>query len=42
VDRPRKLVVALCSNRTWQGRTDLRIQTFRPTFHDAVVESLGL
>jgi CubicO group peptidase (beta-lactamase class C family) len=42
VDRARQLVVALCSNRTFHGRENLQIQAFRPTFHDAVVESLGL
>ncbi len=42
VDRARKLVVALCTNRTYNGRANVRIRDFRPRFHDAVVESLGL
>jgi CubicO group peptidase (beta-lactamase class C family) len=42
VDRPRDLVVALCTNRTVNGRADTRIQQLRPRFHDAVVEVLGL
>ncbi len=42
IDRARSLVVALCSNRTYNGRANTRIRDFRPRFHDAVVESLGL
>lgn len=42
VDRTRNLVVALCSNRTLPGRTNNAIREFRPRFHDAVVEALGL
>jgi CubicO group peptidase (beta-lactamase class C family) len=42
VDRTRRLSVALLTNRTRDGRDNLRIQEFRPRFHDAVVESLGL
>ncbi len=42
IDRARSLVVALCSNRTFNGRANTRIRDFRPRFHDAVVESLGL
>src|SRR5690349_8783228 len=42
VDLARKLVVALCTNRTFLGRAEVRIKDFRPTFHDRVVETLGL
>jgi len=42
VDRARGLSVALLSNRTALGRDNLRIQDFRPTFHDAVLQALGL
>ncbi|MBF5042872.1 beta-lactamase family protein [Aggregicoccus sp. 17bor-14] len=42
VDLRRALVVALVTNRVAQGRTDNRIREFRPLFHDAVVEALGL
>ncbi len=42
VDRARKLVVALCTNRTYNGRGNLRIRELRPRFHDAVVAHLGL
>ncbi len=42
IDIARRLVVALCTNRTLHGRNALGIQQFRPQFHDAVVESLGL
>jgi serine-type D-Ala-D-Ala carboxypeptidase len=41
VDLGRRLVVALCTNRTAGGRADTRIRAFRPRFHDAVVEALG-
>ncbi|MFN0061505.1 MAG: serine hydrolase domain-containing protein [Myxococcaceae bacterium] len=41
VDRARKLVVALCTNRTAEGRADVRIQSFRPRFHDLAVELLA-
>jgi CubicO group peptidase (beta-lactamase class C family) len=42
VDLGRRLVVALCTNRTAgpRGRADLRINDFRPRFHDALVEAL--
>jgi serine-type D-Ala-D-Ala carboxypeptidase len=42
VDLDRRLVVALCTNRTAgpRGRADLRINDFRPRFHDALVEAL--
>ena len=42
IDLSRRLVVALCTNRTLTGRKELGIREFRPQFHDAVVESLGL
>jgi serine-type D-Ala-D-Ala carboxypeptidase len=42
VDRARQLSVALLTNRTAPGRDNLRIQQFRPRFHDTVVEALGL
>ena len=42
IDLVRGLVVVLCTNRTAgaRGRADLRINDFRPRFHDAVVEAL--
>lgn len=42
IDLARQLVVALCTNRTALGRAETRIRVFRPRFHDAVVEALGL
>jgi CubicO group peptidase (beta-lactamase class C family) len=42
VDRARSLSVALLTNRTALGRDNLRIQEFRPAFHDAVLQALGL
>src|SRR5215472_13007735 len=42
IDLARRLVVALCTNRTLQGRKELGIRQFRPQFHDAVVENLDL
>src|SRR5262249_6479723 len=42
VDRARQLSVALLTNRTVLGRDNVRLQQFRPRFHDAVVEALGL
>jgi CubicO group peptidase (beta-lactamase class C family) len=42
VDLRRALVVALVTNRVALGRTENRIREFRPLFHDAVVEALGL
>jgi len=41
VDLPRRLSVALCTNRTYFGRADGRIKDFRPRFHDLVVSALG-
>ncbi len=40
IDLARMLVVALCTNRTLLGRGNLRIRSFRPAFHDRVVEEL--
>ncbi|HET9156749.1 MAG TPA: serine hydrolase domain-containing protein [Myxococcaceae bacterium] len=42
VDRARALSVALLTNRTALGRDNVRIQAFRPAFHDAVLQALGL
>lgn len=42
VDLARGLVVALVTNRVALGRANLGLRAFRPRFHDAVVESLGL
>ena len=42
VDLARRLVVALCTNRTARGRAETRIRDFRPRFHDAVIETLDL
>jgi CubicO group peptidase (beta-lactamase class C family) len=42
VDRAHRVVVALLTNRTALGRAETRIREFRPRFHDAVMETLGL
>ncbi len=42
IDLGRRLVVALCTNRTFYGRREIRIRGFRPKFHDAVVQALGV
>lgn len=42
IDLSRGLVVSLLTNRTLPGRDALGIREFRPRFHDAVVEALGL
>jgi serine-type D-Ala-D-Ala carboxypeptidase len=44
IDLARDLVVALCTNRVGgpRGRAEIGIREFRPRFHDAVVETLGL
>ncbi len=42
VDRARGLSIALLTNRTALGRENLKIQEFRPAFHDAVLQALGL
>jgi CubicO group peptidase (beta-lactamase class C family) len=41
IDLARRLVVALCTNRTALGRAETRIRAFRPRFHDAVVASVA-
>lgn len=43
IDLGRRLVVALCTNRTAgrRGRADERIRAFRSRFHDSVVDALG-
>jgi CubicO group peptidase (beta-lactamase class C family) len=41
IDLARRVVVALCTNRTALGRANTRIREFRPRFHDAVMEALG-
>ena len=41
IDRARDLVVALCTNRTYKGRANVRIREFRPRFHDAIIEAIG-
>ncbi|MBX7096473.1 MAG: beta-lactamase family protein [Myxococcaceae bacterium] len=41
VDLDRELVVALLTNRTWQGRANVQIRAFRPRFHEAVVDLFG-
>jgi serine-type D-Ala-D-Ala carboxypeptidase len=40
VDLPRRLSVALLTNRTYFGRADTRIKDLRPRFHDLVVSAL--
>jgi CubicO group peptidase (beta-lactamase class C family) len=42
IDLGRRLVVALCTNRALLGRKNDSIRQFRPRFHDAVVEAVGL
>jgi CubicO group peptidase (beta-lactamase class C family) len=42
VDLDAELVVALCTNRTHPTRTNQAIRQFRPRFHDAVAEAVGL
>jgi CubicO group peptidase (beta-lactamase class C family) len=44
IDLARRVVVALCTNRTAgpRGRAETGIREFRPRFHDAVVEALDL
>lgn len=39
IDRARGLSIALCTNRTYNGRANLRLSDFRPRFHDAVVSA---
>ncbi|MGC8548481.1 MAG: serine hydrolase domain-containing protein [Acidobacteriaceae bacterium] len=40
IDPDRNLAVVLLTNRTWPDRSSKAIQTVRPAFHDAIVESL--
>ena len=42
VDLDRQLVVALLTNRVALGRGNQALQAFRPRFHDAVLDALGL
>lgn len=42
IDRGRRLVVALLTNRVANGRGNIQIRQFRPRFHDAVCEQLKL
>lgn len=42
VDFDRELVVVLLTNRVIFGRANVQIRQFRPRFHDAVLDELGL
>lgn len=42
IDPQKELVVVLLSNRVHPSRYNEKIKKFRPLFHDAVVEALGL
>ncbi len=42
IDRNREVVVALLTNRVHPTRDNERIRPFRPRFHDAVAEALGI
>ena len=42
VDRARQVSIALLTNRTALGRDNTRIKEFRPAFHEAVLQTLGL
>ena len=42
IDRNREVVVALLTNRVHPSRENERIRPFRPKFHDAVAEALGI
>jgi len=42
IDLDAALVVALCTNRTHLTRSNLAIRQFRPRFHDAVAEAIGI
>lgn len=42
IDRNREVVVALLTNRVHLSRENERIRPFRPRFHDAVAEALGI
>lgn len=41
LDFDRELVVALLTNRVFGGRANVMIRSFRPAFHDAVLDALG-
>jgi CubicO group peptidase (beta-lactamase class C family) len=42
IDRNREVVVALLTNRVHPSAANERIREFRPRFHDAVAEALGI
>jgi CubicO group peptidase (beta-lactamase class C family) len=42
IDPERQLSVTLLTNRTWPDSANQAIKQFRPRFHDAVVEALGV
>jgi CubicO group peptidase (beta-lactamase class C family) len=42
IDLDRELVVALCTNRVALGRANVKIREYRPRFHEAVLDQLGL
>ena len=42
IDPEKQLFVVLLTNRVHPTRTNEAIRVFRPAFHDAVVEALGL
>jgi CubicO group peptidase (beta-lactamase class C family) len=42
IDLDRKLVVVLLTNRVALGRANVKIREYRPRFHDAVLDLLGL
>jgi serine-type D-Ala-D-Ala carboxypeptidase len=42
IDLDAELVVVLCTNRTHLTRSNLAIRQFRPHFHDAVAEAIGI
>ncbi|MBL9037055.1 MAG: beta-lactamase family protein [Archangium sp.] len=42
IDFDRELVVALLTNRVIFGRANVQIRAFRPRFHEAVLDDLGL
>jgi serine-type D-Ala-D-Ala carboxypeptidase len=40
IDPERQVSIALLTNRTWPDCSDQRIKQLRPSFHDAVIESM--
>jgi CubicO group peptidase (beta-lactamase class C family) len=42
IDRNREVVVSLLTNRVHPSATNERIRAFRPRFHDAVAEAVGI